>query len=94
MCIDHRGRRFEDVHFGENLQAHGGSVHQRINRIHVTPGGTDVADARGQPRARAFRQYFRRSNKWESWRTSPLLVHDFPFRQMEAHSISNAPFPA
>ena len=38
--------------FGENLQADGCPVNQWINRIHVATGGTDVADARGQPRGR------------------------------------------
>jgi len=44
------------VRFSENLQADGGPVHQRINRIHIAAGGADVADARCQLRARAFRQ--------------------------------------
>src|ERR1700674_6047824 len=83
MCvgIDDRGWRFEDVRLGENLQAHGWPVYQRINRIHITAGGTDVADAHGQPHAHAFRQHFRRSDKWESWCSSPLLVHGFTSRQ-------------
>lgn len=78
MGIDDRRGRFEDLCFGENFQAYGCSVDQRIEGIHIASGGAEVANARGEARVRVFRQHFRRGNERESWRPSPLLVHDNP----------------
>ena len=64
--INYRRSSLKRFRFIEDLHAHWCSVWQRINRIHVAAGGTDIADARSELGACAFGMDLCGGDEWEA----------------------------